>query len=138
MESPGYDIDGVAVPAVTKLSSRQLLIRQLLADSFNLRLHHEKTQVQGFVLMASKGGTKLKEVVAAGPGVSIGAKPTNGRGADIKTLARVLSNHLEHPVRDGTGRSGYYDFSMQWEPLSSSSTAMRHRIWSTLCRSSWD
>jgi len=119
MESQGYDIDAVAVPGITDPSRRQLVMQQLLADRFHLQFHREKREVPGYILTVGKSGPKLHEVASPGIGVSIRTGRTNGRGADLATLARVLSTHLGRPVRDATGLHGFYDFSLNWAPLSS-------------------
>jgi uncharacterized protein (TIGR03435 family) len=56
----GYDINAKITPGTTKEQFNQMLMN-LLAERFNLKLHHESRDVQGFELVAARNGSKLKE-----------------------------------------------------------------------------
>lgn len=117
MDSTGYDILATAQPPATDSARQQALIQQLLTERFHLQLHRETQETPSYLLTVAKDGHKLKEVATPGFGVSAGPGRTQGRGADMETLAHVLAKHLARPVQDKTGLHGYYEFVMTWSPI---------------------
>ncbi len=93
-------------------------IQALLADRFQLKVHHEKRDMPVYVLVVAKGGPKLKEGDAAQPfRLRIGkGSISNDGGAKIGTLASVLSNNFDRPVLDETGLTGSYRLQLKWTP----------------------
>src|SRR5580704_16605902 len=65
-EEPGwvstgtYDIDA-RLPEGHKLDELQPLLQSLLADRFNLSVHHESKLLPGYALVVAKGGPRLQE-----------------------------------------------------------------------------
>jgi len=55
------------VPIKKQLPAEQAMIRRLLADRFNLRLHHETRQLPVLILVAAHGGPKLTASPAPNP-----------------------------------------------------------------------
>jgi hypothetical protein len=82
-------------------SVRQRL-QALLADRFHLSVHRETRELPVFALIAAKGGPKLK--------------PSTAGGAALQALASTLTEILGRPVRDKTGLSGTFDFTIRWAP----------------------
>ena len=93
------------------------MIRHLLDERFHLKFHREIRETPSYTLTVRKSGHKMKETDKPGFGVSTAPGRTRGVGADMATLASVLSSHLERPVQDATGLHGYYDFSMTWSAI---------------------
>jgi uncharacterized protein (TIGR03435 family) len=71
-----FDISAKVPPSATKEQTATML-QNVLAERFQLSLHHETVQVSGYALIVAKGGSKLKESggpvneserTAAGPG----------------------------------------------------------------------
>jgi uncharacterized protein (TIGR03435 family) len=123
-DSQRYDVVAKAegdVPA----DRMKLMLQNLLADRFQLKVHREPKEVQAYVLAIGKNGPKIQpaasdetgRVSRKGLGVIAGSK------ASIAQLAEALSDvalngHyiLDRPVLDRTGLSGVYDFVLTWTP----------------------
>ena len=112
-------LDPADVPA-QPLEFRQLadLLQPVLADRFNLKIHHESRVFPVYYLTLAKGGSKLKDTAptTTGPGSQgcwIGIKSAGFRSAHNCTLADLTQN-LEKPsgrfVIDKTGLTGHYDW----------------------------
>lgn len=55
-----FDISAKVPPGATKEQAATML-QSLLAERFQMSLHHETVQVSGYALIVAKGGSKLKE-----------------------------------------------------------------------------
>jgi uncharacterized protein (TIGR03435 family) len=98
--------------------------RNLLAERFRLKVHHESRETPQFDLAVAKNGSKLK------PALDDGGPPKMGslgrRRPDFtylhlpKTtmagLASTLSSQANQPVNDVTGLTGNYDVELSWNP----------------------
>ncbi len=114
MDSAAYDIKAKAENDT--VSDFRPLLQALLADRFQLKFHRETKELPIYALMVGKTGPRLHAVNGAGPGVGMRKGRFNGRGADMPTLASVLSGQLGRLVLDRTGVSGFYDFTLTFEP----------------------
>jgi uncharacterized protein (TIGR03435 family) len=98
----------------------RMMLQELLADRFKLRLHRESKEVPVYALMVGKTGAKLQESASGTPsGFSMGSGHIEGRAASMAALADRLSNasfQLGRPVLDRTGLKGAYDFTLDWTP----------------------
>jgi uncharacterized protein (TIGR03435 family) len=59
-EAARFDISAKVPPGTTK-EQAETMLQNLLADRFQLALHHEIVQFPGYALVVAKGGSKLKE-----------------------------------------------------------------------------
>ena len=114
-----YDI-AAKYPAGTPLDEARVMLQNLLADRFKLKVHREAKEVPVYALVAAKNGPKLAE---SAPGIqgSIGMSNghLSGKGVPLAALADRLSGavfQLGRPVLDRTGISGLYDFTLDWMP----------------------
>jgi uncharacterized protein (TIGR03435 family) len=92
----------------------------LLADRFQLKLHHEMKDVPAYALVVGKNGPKMK---ASGPDATsqttlpVAQAPTK-RVASAKItmtrLALILTSYAGRPVVDQTGLEGTYDVTLEW------------------------
>jgi len=108
---------------------RRTVLRELLAERFQLKLHRELREMPAFVLSVAKGGSKLqspvaeKELQAGVPQSRInqsGRGHMEGHSALLSNLARSLTTEPEaegRPVVDKTGLAGNYDFTLRWTPV---------------------
>jgi uncharacterized protein (TIGR03435 family) len=125
-----FDIDAKAnddaVAAIRKLSNKEQeqltrdMLRSLLADRFQLRVHFESRVRPDYELVLAKGGTKLKPMPAdKKPGWG---KAVHGEyilhGESIAEFASGLSfwDVAGRTVVDKTGLIGNYDFDLKWTP----------------------
>lgn len=105
---------------------RRSVLRELLAERFQLKLHREAREMPVYALIVVKGGSKLRPPVEE-TNLSAGVPKSRinfyGRGhmqghfATLGNLARSLAGEPEvagRPVVDKTGLTGQYDFTLQW------------------------
>src|ERR1051326_4113449 len=91
------------------------MMRTLLADRFQVKLHRETHQMPVYWLTVDKKGRKMNP-----SGEGKGGRVRNGKGlleADDLTmpmLARWLEQAMERPVVDRTGLSGGYNVRLKW------------------------
>ena len=139
--SAAFDIEAKMDPdaaAELKKSSnevkkeRQLAMMQaLLADRFQLKIHHETKVLTKFALVVAKSGVKMKQAdpndtYPNGPKGPDGASHagmmmmSNGKltaqAVPIESLVRTLARQLHGGVDDKTGLTGKYDFTLKWTP----------------------
>ncbi|MEO8098070.1 MAG: TIGR03435 family protein [Acidobacteriota bacterium] len=109
-------------PAENKEQVRQML-RAMLEDRFQLRLHKETRQENILNLVVDKGGIKLRQVDAPVPPEKEGrvnAAVSDSRGRLIATkgtvsgIANIVALFMNQTVVDQTGLNGYYDFDIRW------------------------
>jgi uncharacterized protein (TIGR03435 family) len=122
------------------------MLRALLEEHFQLKLHRESREMPVYFLTVAKGGSKLKEA-AEGTCIPIdldhmempkpGEKPpnycgnqsvhSNGKTFEMRAGALTMeefttgmfSNLMDRPVRDKTGLPGRYEFDLEFTPDSS-------------------
>lgn len=131
------------VPAGATKEQFLLMLQNLLAERFQLRVHREAKEMATYSLTAGKNGAKLKPHVetppasadsaAAGPGplkrdpqgypiLSQGMTMASSNGKtrlrdsdrDIAWLIGHISGQLGATVSDDTGLRGHYDIELYW------------------------
>ena len=113
LDQDRYDI---VAKASTSVSGKQikLMLRALLKERFDLKLHTETRQLAVYALVVGRNAPKLHEV-KAGPG-----RITEGRGllsaqkTTMPQLAEALSQVMGRPVLDATELRGSFDFTLKW------------------------
>jgi uncharacterized protein (TIGR03435 family) len=142
MRDARFIISAKIKPDATKEQFQQML-KQLLIERFNLKVHWDKKEMQMSELTVAKGGPKLKEHVDvkeaeadtkrdSGP-MKLGADGypvltggstmamMNGRARvmyfneTIEFFAKWLGAQMGRPVSDGTGLTGKYDIGLFWD-----------------------
>jgi uncharacterized protein (TIGR03435 family) len=115
--------DFPALPAAENREQVRLMLRAMLAERFQLRIHSETRQEAIFALKQGKGGIKLRAVDPPVPPekegnvnmvlgnflVRIIAKKGTMAG-----LAGALTIFVGRTVVDQTDLHGYYDFDINW------------------------
>ncbi|HUB52346.1 MAG TPA: TIGR03435 family protein [Terracidiphilus sp.] len=94
------------------------MLRPVLADRFQLRIHHETRQLPVYNLVVAKSGPKMKASAATdgSTGSSMSNGYISGQGVPVAALAFNLSNEVGRQVIDKTGLTGNYDFELKWTP----------------------
>jgi bla regulator protein blaR1 len=119
LDSERYDIVAKAPPH-TPDNQLGPMLRTLLADRFQVKLHRETRQMPVYALVLGKDGPKFQEVkreAKDGDGDS-----RKGRGhltaqrVPISDLAEILSGELGLSVLDRTGLKGFFDLNLEWTP----------------------
>ena len=134
-----FDITAKVPEGATK-EQIPLMLQNLLADRFKLKVHQEVKNMPILELSVAKSGPKLKaasgdlarqEGVTGGPSLDRNGFPEippgranklviDGRArwqdpdAGIEQLTRMLAGELGKPVTDATGLKGRYSFSLYW------------------------
>lgn len=117
------------LPEAEQLATQRQMVQALLAERFQLKVHHETRDLRVVALTVAKGGAKLTESKPDSQSAS-GSQNTwtglrsskgkiEGRGATIKMLVGMLSPKPEiggRLVVDETGLTGKYDFELNWSP----------------------
>ncbi len=99
----------------------RLLLQNLLADRFQLRVHWETREAAVYALVPEKGGPKLQEsTTPQEPGINTSKGPGRARmlgtREPIAILTKNLGNQLGRIVLDKTGLQGVYDWTLEWDP----------------------
>jgi uncharacterized protein (TIGR03435 family) len=94
---------------------RLIMLQTLLAERFQLVLHHEQKIAPAYALAVAKSGLKIKPNPDA---TGSGTKGSNGKliatGLTMEQLADRLSRRLGAPVVDVTETPGRFDFKLEW------------------------
>ena len=91
------------------------MLRTLLADRFQLAIHHEQKMAPAYALVVAKSGLKIKAVEGAEGSSSKGGRGVmTAKGVTMAKLADNLSRNLGAPVADLTETPGAFDFKLEW------------------------
>ena len=118
LESERYDLSAKAAGAAPEAQLMQML-QSLLAERFQLKLHHETKELAVYALVAGKGGAKLQEGDSmAKPAVDFTSIPgaISFRNYGMPAFAEALSGRLfrlDRPVVDQTGLRGVYNINLK-------------------------
>jgi uncharacterized protein (TIGR03435 family) len=92
-DSDFYEITAKAEGEATLAPEQaRLMLQTLLAERFQMKVHHEARNLPVYELTIAKNGTKLKE-----------APEDDKDGAPIRLIASIIQNFVDHPVVDKTG-----------------------------------
>jgi|SRR5215469_8445072 len=123
LDSDSFDISAtIADHAAVSENQYRALVRAMLADRFQLKVHWETRQGDVYALVVAKNGPKLKVSADSSkePGLNTNISAHEGRmigiNAPVFYLSSVLGNKLSHPVIDKTGLQGKYDWTLVWDP----------------------
>jgi uncharacterized protein (TIGR03435 family) len=103
----------------------RLMLQALLADRFQLRIHHATKDLPVFNLLLGKDGPKFRENTSDANAVVTAASESgsDGRGfrmsavhVPLAKLVEELTFAVDRPVIDKTGLAGFYDFETAWSP----------------------
>ncbi len=118
-----FDVEGKA-EGVHSRTELRLMLQDLLADRFGLRLHHETRILTVDALVLGKS-PKLQASEATEPdssgfhhhsGKLPGHAAAEGHAISMQGLANYLStHHRDRLIVDATGLKGVYDFSVDYE-----------------------
>jgi uncharacterized protein (TIGR03435 family) len=120
IEKDRYDINATPdVEGTPTADQVRILIRNLLADRFQLKFHHDKRELSAFVLRVGKDGAKVKPSQPNGNLHGVGMQAAkNGallfaNNSPISAFTNFLQSLvLDRPVVDQTGLTGRYDLAV--------------------------
>lgn len=98
-------------------SEIRMMLQNLLADRFRLKLHRETKPVDSYILTVGRNGPKLQESTKEGAGKLQGSKNVlRVEGATMEEFVGVLTQPLGSPVLNQTGLTKRYDFALDMTP----------------------
>jgi len=111
----------------------RLMLKALLEDRFQLKLHTETRELPIYALVVGKGAVKLRQTSEGSCAMPSPDRPANspnplpvcgnissrpdgvdGIGISMAQLASSLSNSMQQTVVDQTGLTGKFDVHMKW------------------------
>jgi uncharacterized protein (TIGR03435 family) len=105
----------------SSIEQLHVMLRNLLAERFKLRMHSETKERPVYVLSVDRSGVKMTPRDAATAGDPLIAQPAPGtltaQFTPMDYFAWLLSLFLDRPVLDRTGLKGVYDFRLSWTPV---------------------
>ncbi len=110
-----FDVLAKAENPDTPSEEIRAMLRSLLADRFTLVIHRETREISVYALVVGKGGVKMQEAKDDDRFSATGIP--NGmvyQRTKISVLAYTLSNAAKAPVRDLTGLTAAYNFTLDW------------------------
>jgi uncharacterized protein (TIGR03435 family) len=114
LDADRFDINAKASGAATDAELKDML-QTLLAERFQLVLHHEQKIGSAYALVLVKSGLKIKPVEGADGSNSNGSKgQLTVTGMTMPKFAEILSRDLKTPVADLTETPGAFDFKLTW------------------------
>ncbi len=121
IDADRYDLEAKAPNFATPPGEKQLMgmLRQLLAERFQLQTAEETKEQQVYVLSAGKGGLKAqhtKDTTEAVVFRVLQRHQVTSRNAPLEHLVETLAWILGRPVVDRTGLQGPLDYDLEWSP----------------------
>jgi uncharacterized protein (TIGR03435 family) len=113
-----YDVTA-KLPPDTPRDQVPLMLQNLLAERFKLKLHREQKEMPVYAIVVGKGGVKMKEVEPAPGGnrqVNINRGKLDLPKSPISALADILSRVLDRPVLDMSESKASYDIALEFTP----------------------
>ena len=122
--SPPPDLVKMSAAERTRYLERpRAMLRGLLEDRFQLKVHNQTKELPIYSLVVAKGGPKLKDNGGRMPDpnmkpgmMRIGPGGLEGSQMPVSALVDTLSQQLGRTVADQTGLKGNYDFTLKWTP----------------------
>jgi len=126
MNTDRFDIEATSAAPTTEKHILEML-QALLVERFDLAFRREQIEIQGYALVVSKRGPKLKPSLAETPPAnSMKFEPKDGHHVtsrhsfqheNASDLAVILTRLMQHPVVDRTNLRGQFDFVLEYESL---------------------
>lgn len=98
-------------------------LQSLLAERFQLRVHHERKNLRVYNLVVARGGAKLvenhsdvKEALSMADGPPFRVRAVHAPASRLVEQLADPNHGVGRPVIDKTGLAGFYDFQLQWAP----------------------
>jgi uncharacterized protein (TIGR03435 family) len=115
-----YDIQAIADGASPLTMERAvIMLRSLMEDRFQLKLHREVREMPVYALVIAKSGSKLQTTADGVCSARNNLGPAHGIAncnptTSTAQLAEMLRAQTDRPVLDRTGLTGQYAFRLRW------------------------
>ena len=120
--SQKFDSNGKPdIPGMPNPVQLRNMVRQALADRFQVKFHEDKKEMPAYVLSVAKGGPKMEKAAAdagALPGLFFrGLGVLTVTNATMEDFCHLMQEAvLDRPVVDHTELQGRYNFLLKWTP----------------------
>jgi uncharacterized protein (TIGR03435 family) len=116
IKEQGYEINVKAEgDGALTLAQFRAMLRTLMADRFQLKVHTVSEEIPVYLLTVAKTGRRFKE---SAPGTRGSRKEDSGRFEatryDMDRFAQCLRREVDRRVVDLTGLTGSYDLKLEW------------------------
>jgi uncharacterized protein (TIGR03435 family) len=103
-------------PGEHSVEETRLMLQNMLALRFGLRIHRETEPRPAYALTVAKDGPKFKPAEHDGfTNVRVTGNSISLERGDLTRMTQLLSSALGRPVVDQTGLKELYDLSLQWD-----------------------
>ncbi len=116
VDSARFDIAAKSVSGGNSMDDVRSLVRELLAERFQLVTHRAARQMPVYWMIVPKGGPKLTPHDDAGPKLRGGCGRLVGPRMTTDGIATMLSRQLDREVFNRTSVSGEYDVQLNFTP----------------------
>jgi uncharacterized protein (TIGR03435 family) len=124
-ERENFDVEGkldvdtaevfAKLPRTDQIKQSALMLQNLLADRFKLRVRIEMKDLPVYNLVVAKNGIKMKEASPSeNSSYSMGMGRINSKAMDLAALIASLSNPAGRKIIDKTGLTGKYQVDLTW------------------------
>jgi bla regulator protein blaR1 len=100
-----------------QVNAARPMVRNMLADQFQLQTHRGTQSISGTYMLTSGGTDSLPRpawVGEPGPGMNQGLTSISGTNLAMHEFVELLSWRLGHAIIDQTGLIATYDFNVDW------------------------
>jgi uncharacterized protein (TIGR03435 family) len=109
-----YDITA-KMPAAAKQEQIPAMLRTLLAQRLQLKVHRESGVLPAYALVVASGGLKIRPSTAGQqPHASAGSGYLEAQATTLADFALSLGGSADRPVVDETGVTGRFDLTLDW------------------------
>jgi uncharacterized protein (TIGR03435 family) len=120
-EFPANPVTATDEQRETFRQRRRAMVRAMLADRFQLKVHKEIRELPVYALTVAKSGTKLGGVKVSDPNLRPGMEMLRegsftGIQIGVDSLVQALSRSMDRIILDQTGLKGKYDVNLKWTP----------------------
>jgi len=113
IKTEGFDIEARPASPVSRDKMEEML-RMLLAERFQLKVHTESRNLPAFALILSDKGSKLQPATGVNGPRTIRIGQLNESKMSMAQLAQILEFDLDRPVIDRTGLTGDFSIHLEW------------------------
>ena len=119
LTSERFDILAKSEEPVDDDAVMMVMLQQLLAERFELKVHRETRTLSAYLLEPGKNGPLMTQAEGGGgSSTNTSSDPAgtmlDARHTDMDLFAQVLAREMDLPVVNSTGLKGPFNFKLHW------------------------